>query len=340
MADEFDNILSEVSGGTIKPDTVAAPAKPAAQPKSVASDDTADHPEAFADSEYDNEEDAEFDPNAVPVADRKKLWPKKYVNALSRRDQEATKYKNDYFAAQEKIKALEAKVNSPADAANNSATPPANNETLLKPSDQAKIDAVMKKKPDVTTFPGTWDEYTQKLVEWQSDLRETRREIDNATQAENSERSVAATRNEERIAKQTTELAEKNPEVIELIIANQDLLTTMPQQTLDIMGAAKHPELAFLALARTEGALQALSKMDAPNAALYIAKAELAGMQIMAAAQDGEGENDAEAQGTQPAQNTVSKAPAPMTPVRASNSNTVALHTMPIEKVLEILDVH
>lgn len=344
MSDEFDAIINEVT----KDSPIVEPKAPAnkGNPNPSASEDRNSHPESFADSEYEGEDDANFDPDSVPIEERKKLWPKKYVNAFDRYKQEKVKALSDLAIAQKRIADFEKAQGSPV-ATNqgaNAANPANGNQPQQHTPEQlAKIQAVEAKKPVVGDFK-TWEEYQDKLTDWKIDLRDIHKEIANeATEKtrQSTEAEAAATlATEQRIEKQAKEVIEKNPQFVELLVANMDLIEALPDNIATMLGAIDRPELATIALMSHEGALQALARMNPQQAANYIAKAEIIGMQMVNTGEDGEGDTDAHAQTQQPQRNKpVSGAPTPMRAARPVASGKVSLDKLPDNELFKELGI-
>lgn len=317
MSDEFDAIINEVTNDQ----PIVEPKGPARSNPSA--DDRNSHPETFDDSAYENENDANFDPDSVPIEERKKMWPKKYVNAFERYKQEKVKALSDLAVAQKRIADFERaqQQNAPAAANNgaNGANPANGNQLQYTADDQARVKAVEDKKPDVKDFK-TWEEYQEKLTEWQYDLRDIHKEITNEAKQkadkQTNEAAAATAAVEERIARQAKQVVEQNPQFVELLVANMDLIEALPENIATLLGNIERPELATIALMQHDGALQALAKMNPVQAANYIARAEIIGHQIIA--NSGNGQADASAQQQRPQQTRpASNAPVPMRSAKA-----------------------
>jgi hypothetical protein len=316
MADEMDQLIADVTKDTT-PDTPETKA-----PEKVS------RKENFDDTEYENEEDESFDPeNATP--EQRKAWPKKYANALSRRDKAAVKYKADLSASQQKIAELEAKLAKQAPIDNKAATVAAD-----------KTQAVVEGKPDINQFKD-YGEYVEALAEWKANLAtakamQTAAE-QRAKETETQQKAAASSANEQRIIKQAQELIQKNPEYLELVQSNADLLDALPPHVTEAFGELANPAVAFIALAKTDGALQALAKMTPTQAAAYLGKAEYIGMQQMGSEEQ---DNEAEDERPAPEVKRVSSAPAPMKSARSISSGKKPLDKMNADELFKELGIN
>lgn len=314
MPDEFDAIIAAAmpdeteAAETVETKVVTEKApekKPAKETKK----------ENFDEAEYENEDDENFDPDTA-TPEQRKAWPKKYANALSRRDKERTKYKAELADRDRRLAELEAKFNAPKPG--DKPTVAAPEQTKFTSEQQARVDAVAAKQPQLKDF-SDWGKYNEAFTDWKIDLREIKREILQEVSKENDKATAdtraADTAVETKIVQQAKELIQKNPEYLNLVQENADLIDNMPAHVTQAFAKADNAAVAFIVLAKTEGALQALAKMDPISAAQYIAKADFIGQQQLKAAQAEAGENDDE---PEQEKKKVSGAPLPITKVRTS----------------------
>lgn len=282
--------------------------------------------ENFDEKEYENEDDESFDPDSATIEQRK-AWPKKFSNALSRRDKERAKLRAEIQSRDEELAKFRTQ------------TPVAKpEETNYTREEQSKIDAVSAKKPNLDQYAKdgkSYGEYIEDLTEWKADLRDAKRDI--ADQTKESSRITAQkdAANEARIIKQAQDFLQKNPEYLEVVRENADIIDSYPPAVAQAFAEAQHPELAFVVLAETPGALEALGKMSATQAASYIGQAQAIAMQRF--------KNKAESTEEAPElpeakeQKRVSGAPTPMKASRSVSGGKKSLDKMTADELAEEL---
>lgn len=337
MSDEMQAVLDEVAPGLKDAPKKETPERSSPSSSDEGREERRERPEHFDDGDYENEEDPNFDPEKEPV-EKKKLWPKKYNNAYVQQKNENTRLRNE-LAAELQRKAGEQKSDLAQAAEGGASKEPA--ATVFSKEQQAKIDAALSKKPKLEDFKDYGD-FIEKLMEWTNDVRDVQRdlktEIHTAEQATARERDAFIAENETRIVKQAKELIAKHPEYLELVEKSADILNSfdrLPHVRAAFLNA-KHPELAFVVLAQTEGALQALGRMNATQAALYVGQAEAIGAQRIAAQ---EGGDNAEAETThEEPEPQRSRAPTPMKAAKGVSTGKKALKDMDADELDKVLN--
>lgn len=323
----LDQLASDLdSGADIQiNDAPATKAKPStSEPRSR---------EAFEDTEYDNEDDQEFDPeNATP--EQKRAWPKKYANALSRRDKHVTKLKSDVGAVSQENVALKARL---AELEGKGKV-----DNAAAKNAGAKLDNVLDGKPDISKYDD-WEAYQEALIEWKANAIAAKAVKDaadvTANQTKEQQHNAAIAANEDRIVKQATELLNSNPDYAQAFQENADILNTYPQEIVDVWGEADNPAVAFLELAKTPGALEALGTMSPAKAAMVIGRAEAAGLASMGAGgnQGGDDGDFFEEEPSKPKAKPVSAAPAPMRTPKAAATTGKAMDDMNADELYKKL---
>lgn len=332
---DIDAVLNEVApniqdGGSADP----APKNPkgatddGSQPSAPSQD--------FPESEYENEEDPDFDTDKVRIAGRK-AWPKKYSNALARRDQELTKLRAQ-IRAQEQGKNLQ----QPAPANNGDA---AKQTPQYSKEQQSKLDELNAKQPKLDDFEDYGD-FIDKLTDWKADVRDLKRDFRDEQRKTEEKTSVEQEQKfratEQRIATQAKAFIEKHPEYLQIVQENADILQSFDSKPhlLEAFGNVERPELAFLVLSQTPGALQALLNMQPMQAAMYVAQANAIGVERMAALESGS-PADAEAEQEQepePQQQPRSKAPTPIKGAKGVKGGKKGLSEMNADELDKVLN--
>lgn len=299
-------------------------------------------PENFGDDEYEGEDDENFDPSQVDP-ERKKLWPKKYANALSRRDKENTRIKAENQAWAQRYAELERK----AQQNSGGEQQPGQGQQQQGQAKSAALQKLEGEKPDLKKYDD-FAKFQEDLMDWKIKVRDQQAseaaEARAATERQTTEQKAAIAQNENRISQQAQEIIKKNPEVFEIMQANADLIDSLPQPIVDVIGSLQHPVLAMLEVVKHPGALQALAHVTQAQAVQILRAAEA---QALAAANgqasggeadDGDGEPEG-GQGQQQQPKKVSGAPMPMGAAKASPGGKRALHQMNADEILKELDI-
>lgn len=312
---DLDSIISEMSPETVAAEKAAAPVAPKTKDASTSEKNT--RKENFDEAEYDNEDDEAFDPdNATP--EQRKAWPKKYANALARRDRNATKHRSELSAAQQKITDLEQRLAKQGNA-----------DTREVKKAQAVTEAVREGEPKLEDFQN-WGDFNKALVKWEAQVA-TAEAMQKQAEANKKETNLAQQQaagvaREKRIVQQADDLIKKNPEFLEILQENADILDNLPPEITNVLADADNSAVAVFVLAKTDGALDALAKMSRDQAIKYVAKAEAIGMAHFGNQTD---ENEGEGIDTpEPEAKRVSSAPLPMKAARNSSSGKRTLDKM------------
>lgn len=333
MLDEMDNILADVRAdmknteALEKPITSSAPAKveTAPKPKENLSED-------FTDDDSANPEDPDFDPDKVPVSQRK-TWPKKYLNALSRRDQERNTFRSKMLETQKENDALKAQITGAS--------------KDVKQAD-AQVKAVANAEPDLKDpkYANDYGQYLKDVAVWNGKtaaaaaIKEDAEARKAATELE--QREAASSVQEKRIMEQATELMNKDPDVRQVLVENFDLISNIPQPIVDILEQVDQPVVALVEIAKVNGGLAALAKLPPAKAAAAIAHAHMLGMARLAQNQgDDEGAEagDSSAQVTTSEPKKASSAPTPMKSGKAVHSGKKKLTELNADELFQRLGI-
>lgn len=331
---DIDGVLNDISPNLKDgPVTPAAPA-PTSDPDADYDDVDLPQPKSkpvaddFPEEDYESEDDAEFDPDKA-TPEQKKVWPKKFRNALAQRKNEIAKLRAEIAASKASPQ------NSPAAAttgaqANAQPTPEAN----YSPEQKAKLEKIVSDKPLLKDFKD-YGEFVEKLTAWNAKVQIAEHNFTLENQQKVREADIATSRNEERIIKQSQELIKKHPEYLELVRDNADVLSQIDQlpHVKKALGIAERPELAFYALASTPGALQALAQMDATSAIRYVAKAEMVGERMLSQA----GETDEGSDDAIPEPQQRSQAPKPLRASKGVRTGRKSADQMSADELDEVL---
>lgn len=333
MADEMDAIISEVTESFKgNPELKSAP-----NPSDKSGEAKPERREEFEAAEYENENDEAFDPSNV-TAEQRKIWPKKYANALARRDQERLKLRSDLASSQAELAKRDARIKELEETATKS----------VKKADNAaaKTDAVVEGKPDINDakYANDYGQYLEDIAAWRAELTvsqanqkaaEAKAEADKTTAANNASAEV-----ETKIANQAKEIIERDPEVRQLIAENMDIVSNLPQSTLDLLEKADNPVIALIEIARVENGMLAFAKLPPAQAAAVIAQAQALGMAKLQEAKTGDAEADGDEDQPQAPAKKVSAAPKPMKAAKTASSGSKQLSAdMTADEILETLGI-
>lgn len=175
-------------------------------------------------------------------------FPKKAINALSRRDKQIGKLQAQLAA-----------------------------ERLKNQSSQGSAKPNVLREED---FQGTYGEFlkAQARQEFEAELA-SKTEKDNQTLAQQQEAEYFQAR-ESVVSEEAKVLLESNPTYRQLVIENADIVEAMPIPIQRAFLDADNPIAAFCALAK-EGKLESLSAMTPARAAMEIARAEVRGAALI-----------------------------------------------------------
>lgn len=333
MADEMDAIINEVTE-SIESNAVEKSAPNPSETKKAGKDEP--RREEFEAAEYENENDETFDPDKV-TPEQRKLWPKKYANALNRRDTERNFLKGEVqrrdaelVKRDARIAELEAKSDKSEKKADNAA---------------AKTEAVVEGKPDINDpkYANDYGQYLEDIAAWRAELsisqaNEKAAKL-KAEQDATATAEAATVEVERKIEKQAKELIESDPEIRQLIAENMDFVSNLPQPTLDLLEKADNPVIALIEIARVEGGMASFAKLAPAQADAVIKQAYALGMAKMQANQ---GDTEADGEETQPQApvKKVSAAPKPMKAAKTASSGSKALsYDMTADEILDTLGI-
>lgn len=336
MLDEMDVILADVRAdiknteALEKPITSSAPEKkPVVEKQVEPKENTSDE---FSEEDSQNPDDENFDPDKVPVSQRK-AWPKKYLNALSRRDQERNTFRSKMLETQKENEALKAQL--------------AGDTKQVKAAD-AQVRAVADAEPDLKDpkYANDYGQYLKDIAVWNGRTAAAKaiKEDADARKAatELEQKTAASSVQEKRIMEQATELMNKDPEVRQVLVENFDLISNIPQPIVDILEGADQPIVALVEIARVNGGLAALAKLPPARAAAAIAQAQALGMARIAQSQGG-GENaeagEGSAQTVTPELKKASAAPTPMKSGKAIQSGKKKLTELNADELFQRLGI-
>lgn len=294
-----DNLISEASAPETK--TTAAPAA-AAAPKTPAAEipgEEGNEPEGAA---------AEGD------EDDSRPWPKKAVNAMSRRDKQLNKYRaqaaenekrlNDPEFIKQKAKELEQK------------------EAASKPQADPN-----DPEPDISKYQ-KWGEYQKALSAWQvrQALKEQNAPKKPPEGTQTPEQKAWTAQRQAAVTQQADEIIKNDPQFLTLLHENADIVDSYPQHVKNALLKSENAPLAFKVLA-SQGLLEDLGELPAAVAEKWIARAIQQGKaSTKAAPQSQEAEVDDQ---------TVSRAPAPLSSARAVGSSSKSLDKMNADEIVK-----
>lgn len=262
-----------------------------------AAENPADNAAAEVTQQVDGNEEAK-----APESDETDTpWPKKAVNAMSRKDKQLGKYRYENQLLKQRLDALEA---------------------AQKGAPQAQA-AQVKQAPKDTDYD-TYGEYLNAAMQYQIDnkLQETSKKQDEQRQAKQKTQQYQqweATRSQT-IASGIQKTISENPGVEQLIVQamteNNDLLDNMPKHIEQAFLESDNAHLALLALSQ-EGQLEAVMAMSPYQAAMAIAKAEARGEALLKARKQ------------------VTKAPQPMAAAKGTGHASKGLSQMSVKDLLK-----
>lgn len=338
-----DNLVKE-AGNVEKPATqVKAPEKKVApNPADQASEGAGAAPangEHFPDDEYaDEDEGGEAFDHAKVDAARKAKWPKKYANAMSRRDKDNTELRAKVAAYETRLAQLNG-TQQPPGAAGAKPGEEAGKQTAT-PAKTAAMWDLESKKPALDNFKD-WGEYSDAMFDWKLQVRELVKDEAKASQtAQTGEQTVtpeqkaAIAQNETRILTQAKEIIEKNPEVYQLMHQNADLIDSLPQPIINVIRSLQSPVVAMMEIVSHPGALEALRHLTPAQAAQVLFNAQAQGLAKAGSQDAGE-----EGEGDEPEPKKVSGAPQPIKAVKSSPSGKRALHQMDADEIFKELNL-
>jgi hypothetical protein len=226
MNTRVDQAIAEIPAESVAPETPIEP---------VAADEVA-------------QPETEGEPEA-PKVDEDVPFPKKAVNAISRRDKQIGSLKAEKQALAARIAELEAKQ-----------TP------------QGKDNSNGPSEDDFDNYA----EYLKAVArhEAKQELEQGKKAQEQSQSAEKEQLWVA--QREDYIAEQANKIIESSPELKQLVEENADILDSFPYHVSRAFLEAENAPLAFIALAK-EGKLEQLATMSPMQVAAVIAKAELRG---------------------------------------------------------------
>lgn len=348
-----DGLVKE-AGNTDKPAAQAkAPAnKSAPNPADHAAGDAGAAPaggEHFDDGEYaDEEEGGEAFDHAKVDAARKAKWPKKYANAMSRRDKDNTELRAKVAAYEQRFSQLQGNQQQPPGAADAGRPGEEAGKQSATPAKTAAMWELESKKPLLDNFKD-WGEFSDAMLDWKLQVKElSREEAKSAAAAKTGEETItpeqkaAIAQNEARVVQQAKEIIEKNPEVYQLMQQNADLIDSLPQPIINVIGSLQNPVVAMMELVQYPGALEALRHLSPAQAAQVLFNAQAQGLAKangQAAGdegEDGDGQSE-DGQGQQAQVKKVSGAPQPIKAAKSSPSGKRALHQMNADEIFKEL---
>lgn len=326
-------------------DTAVKPAKEKTAPNPSDNASAAEGADHFDDSEYKDEDEGgdAFDHEKIDAA-RKLKWPKKYANAMSRRDKDNARLRSENQAFQQRLAAMEGGKQQPNGAAETSGA--AGADQTKQPAKSAAMWELESKKPDLNKFKD-WAEYQDALMNFNLEMRELKQaEAKAATEAQTgkvkitAEQQAAIAQNETRIVQQAKEVIAKNPEVYQLMQQNADLIDSLPQPIINIIGSLQSPIVAMMEIVQHPGALEAMRHLTPAQAAQVLFNAQAQGLaKANGQASGGDDEGDDQPDGGQAEVKKVSGAPAPMKAAKGSPSGKRALHQLNADELFKELDL-
>lgn len=222
-------------------------------------------------TEAEPTEEATEEPTEPEASKPEEAFPKKAVNAISRRDRKIGELKARETYAQSRIAELEAKL------------------ATQQPQQKLASNGVPLTLPDGSPNPDAYTDYGLYLKD--SAKHEFRQEMAEAEKAkapkeetqpqENAldpQRQQWITERSTAIDVQSEEFVKSTPEAAEVFAENEEFITECAQanpKLLEIFLAADNAPLAFFNLAK-EGKLERLITMPLAQAAMEIAKAQIA----------------------------------------------------------------
>ena len=291
---QMDTLITEKTAevaAAAKPAAKAAPvaadpakAAPAAEPKPAAAEAPADG----ADGEGDEGDDS---------PEGRTPWPKTAVNAMSRRDKKLNQLKAEKAERDQKL-------NDAAYLEQRLAELKGGN----KPAGKAPQGNPADPEPDITKYDD-WDKYQSDLRAW--DRRQVAAELKGTlTETQKAEQQDALIADRAKIAAtQAQEVIAKNPEFLDVVQQNADIIDAFPNHVQHALLQADNATLAVVVLAN-EGTLEDLAEMSPALAEKTIKAAQLRGLALVKS-DEGSDPADAAAPAAAPAKK-VSAAPAPM----------------------------
>lgn len=326
-----------------------APAKKSApSPADNAKADTGAAPagaEHFEDGEYADEDEGgeAFDHTKIDP-ERKAKWPKKYANAMSRRDKENNLLRERLTAYQQRLSALNGAGDGqqPNGGAQKPAQQQGEGQQPGTPEKSAAMWKLESERPNIDNFKD-WGEYQDKLLDWKKDVWALQeKEKSAAAQPKSTETSItpeqkaAIAQNEARVLQQAKEIVAKNPEVYQLMQQNADLIDSLPQPIVNVIGSLQNPVVAMMELVSHPGALEALRHLTPAQAAQVLFNAQAQGLAKMGDQAAGD-EGEDQPEGDQAEVKKVSGAPAPIKAAKSSPSGKRALHQMNADEIFKEL---
>lgn len=204
-------------------------------------------PQADATIETANEQPTEELNKPAEAESDEVVFPKKAVNAISRRDKQIGKLRAELAAERAAKQELEQRYAKPA-------AKPASGE------------------PQEADFDNYHD-YIRALNRYDNEqLLETRETKQKQTQ-QTAEKDAWVAERRSAIEEQTRNIAKENPRIVQLVQEYSDLLDAMPPEIDELFLEADNGALAFLNLAE-EGKLEALLSMSPARAAMEIGRAQ------------------------------------------------------------------
>lgn len=321
----------------------AAPAA-ASQPQGESVDGGADPYAGMTPEQREEAEQAEID-NATP--EQRKAWDKKFVNALSRREKDKNRLKGE----NEQLKAQLAALSKAAPQPGAQPGKPA----AAAPGVKAYPLVDTGEKPDVNAekYKGNYGLYLEEVAQYNAKVianeiignfvQNQQKQADETKTQAQKQAEIAKT--ETKIMQEAAAYIEKNPEALNVVQANADILDSYPPHIVEVIAGMDNALVAINELAKLDGALEKLGKMSPANAAITLGMAYAAATGNTAEAQtDGEGAEaganaEPETQTQQQPKKPVSSAPVPMKVTPSTPGGKKQLHQMDADEIMKTLDI-
>lgn len=334
---------AEAPGKQPLPPSAPKPAKAAPateQPQGESADEGADKFAGMTAEQRETAEQEEID-NSSP--EQRKTWDKKFVNALSRRDKDKNRLKSEVDTLKTQLAALQKAPPAAAPGAQPAAAGAAAPQALD-----------VGKKPDVNDpkYAQNYGAYLEDLAEHRArtianeilanHISTQKKEADTAKTETQRQAQIQVT--EQKIMQEAADYIAKNPEALNVVQANADILDSYPAHIVGVIAGMDNALVAINEMAKIEGALERLGKMSPANAAIALGMAYASATADTASQTDGEGdgagaEAQPQAQPQQQPQKPVSSAPAPMKQTPSSPGGKKQLHQMDADEILDNLGI-